>query len=444
MSLKHRLASKSSLIFATRLGGAGFIFLAQAAIARLWGPEILGEYLLTIAVVNLIALALPLGFHTVGTYFAAEYRARGEGRNLRRFLLRSYAHVLGLGALVTLLGFPVASQFGAAGVMLAHHWLPVALLSIASALVYVNGAALVGLKRPLAGFLADTIFRPMSVIAAFALALGATTPAEGFSQMLWIMALAYVGIALVHSGFVARSIMQVPVTGEVRASEARRWWRFALPWAVISLATDFFFDIDLLLLSTQLSREDLAIFGVCTRIFSLLAFGVAAVYAVTLPDIFESEALADRSGFNRKVGDANLVAAGLALALFVIMSAIAPLALQLFGPAFTAGALPLSILSLALLVRAVFGPASMVLSIHDKPFASLPAIGLGMATLFGANLALVPLWGLVGAASAALLAFLVWAVVLRKVAQRVAGVDVSIFPRLRQMAIERYAAVAKG
>ena len=28
-------------------------------------------------------------------------------------------------------------------------------------------------------------------------------------------------------------------------------------------------------------------FGVCTRVFSLVAFGVAAVYSVVLPDMFE-------------------------------------------------------------------------------------------------------------------------------------------------------------
>ncbi|MCS6759424.1 MAG: hypothetical protein MO852_10925 [Candidatus Devosia euplotis] len=60
------------------MGGAGLIFLVQALIARIWGPELLGEYLIVIATVNLIAVWMPLGFHTVGTYFAAEYRARGE------------------------------------------------------------------------------------------------------------------------------------------------------------------------------------------------------------------------------------------------------------------------------------------------------------------------------------------------------------------------------
>ena len=38
-------------------------------------------------------------------------------------------------------------------------------MAIATAMVLVNSALLVGLKRPFAGFFADTIFRPMLVIA---------------------------------------------------------------------------------------------------------------------------------------------------------------------------------------------------------------------------------------------------------------------------------------
>src|SRR5690606_19493826 len=151
---------------------------------------------------------------------------------------------------------------------------------------------------------------------------------------------------------------------ESRAAEAPRWWRFAAPWVLITLATDFFFDIDLLLLANLLDREELAIFGVCTRIFALVSFGVSAVYAVILPDMFESEANADRAAFHRKVGEANLAASLVSVALFVLVTLAAPFALLLFGPEFTAGALPLSILCLALVVRSAMGPASMVLSIH--------------------------------------------------------------------------------
>lgn len=431
MNLHGRLASQSGIIFAARLSGAGLIFLVQALIARLWGPELLGEYLLVIATVNLIAVAMPLGFHTVGTYFSAEYRARGERRQFVTFLVHSYGHVVGSLLLLLLAGPPLLGLIGQGQGVLADHFVPVALLAFGTALVYVNGAVLVGLKRPFAGFFADTMFRPMIVMAAFLATMSFAAPVEGFSLMLWLIAFGYVAIALVHFGFVVTSLDRLPDALPARAQEARRWWRFALPWVLVSLATDFFFDIDLLLLSHALSREELAIFGVCTRLFSLVSFGVAAVYAVTMPDMFESEAKADHAAFRRKVGDANLVASVISVALFLSMALAAPLLLRLFGPSFAAGALPLAVLCLALVIRSVMGPASLVLSIHDRPYASLPFVGLGIGSLVLCNWLLVPRFGLMGAALAAIIAISVWSVGQWWVALRTAGMDVSIMQWLR-------------
>jgi O-antigen/teichoic acid export membrane protein len=249
--------------------------------------------------------------------------------------------------------------------------------------------------------------------------------------MLWIIGIGYVIVSAVQFVFVVTSLARIAGDVPAAPAESGRWWRFALPWVMIAFATDFFFDIDLLLLTHQLSKEELAIFGVCARIFSLVSFGVAAVYAVTLPDMFESEAKADRAAFNRKVGEANAVACGVALCMLVLAILGAPLALTLFGEDFAAGAVPLSILCLSLVVRAATGPASVVLSIHDRPWASLPAIGLGLVSLYGANLILVPLWGLVGAASAALLAISLWSAALWLTALRMARVDVSIMQWFR-------------
>jgi O-antigen/teichoic acid export membrane protein len=202
---------------------------------------------------------------------------------------------------------------------------------------------------------------------------------------------------------------------------------------LIALATDFFFDIDLIVLSGMLSREELAVFGVCARIFALVAFGVSAVYAMTMPDMFEAEARSDRDEFHRKVGDANLVAVGLALALFVGVLAGGRFALMLFGEEFVAGAMPLVILCLALVVRALLGPASLVLSIHDRPYASLPAVACGILSLILCNHWLVPLYGLMGAALSALISISLWSAALWFTALRGAGIDVSVWPRLRQL-----------
>ena len=433
MSLQRRLASQSTLIFGARIGGSGLVFLTQALIARFWGAGLLGDYLLVTATVNLIAVVMPLGFHTVGAYFAADYRARGEKRQLTQFMTRAYGHVLGTFILLLVAGYPLLMLLGQTGSALGQHFAPLALLAFATGLVHVNGSVLIGLKRPLAGYFADAIFRPMVVLAAFLIALSFTVPAQAFDHMLWIIAIAYVVVAVGHFGFVVVTLKAVPDTAAVRSEDVRRWWRFALPWVLISLATDFFFDIDLLLLSHSLPKEELAIFGVCTRIFSLVSFGVAAVYSVTLPDIFESEVNADRAAFNRKIGDANLVASALSVLLFAGMAIVGPFALMLFGPSFSAGAMPLAILCLALVVRSVMGPASVVLSMHDRPYASLPAVGLGIVALVALNWLLVPTMGLMGAALAATLAITLWSVALWWTALRTAKLDVSIMQRFRRV-----------
>jgi O-antigen/teichoic acid export membrane protein len=432
MSLARRLASQSTIIFGGRLFGAGQIFLVQAFIAQAWGAALLGDYLIVIATVNLIAVAMPLGFQTIGTYFAAEYRARGERRQLGAFLTRAYGHVALVFAAVLIGGPFLLGALGLGQHVVSTYFVPVALLALATALVYVNGAVLVGLKRPFAGFFADGIFRPMMVLATvLGCAAWFGAPEAAFSAMLWLTAFGYVAIALVHMGFVLTTLPRVADTAETRSAEVPRWWRFAAPWVLITLATDFFFDIDLLLLANLLDREELAIFGVCTRIFALVSFGVAAVYAVILPDMFESEANADRAAFHRKVGEANLAASLVSVALFVLVLIGAPFALLLFGPDFTAGALPLAILSLALVVRSAMGPASMVLSIHDRPWASLPAVLLGMGTLVVGNFLLVPPFHLVGAAMAAIIAISVWSVALWLIALRTAQIDVSILQWFR-------------
>jgi O-antigen/teichoic acid export membrane protein len=432
-----KLFSQANIIFGTRLAGAGVVFLAQAAIARFWGAEALGDFLLIVAAANIVAVLMPLGFETTGTFFAAEYRAAGDGRHLRGFMKRAYGHVGIMSALLLIVGYPLAGFLGAPGHVVQAHWGAVVLMTFATALVYCNSALLVGLKRPYAGFFADTVFRPMLMVLALTVATLAFGNAGRFDAFVWILAGGFAIIALSQLYYLSKAVREVPVSGDIRPSEVKRWWRFALPWVIIAMATDLFFDIDLLLLSNLLDRETLAVFGVCTRVFSLVSFGVAAVYSVVMPDMFDLAK--DREGLLRKIGEANLAAAGIAVALFAVVALGGPLALLLFGPEFGAGALPMAVLCITLVVRAFFGPTSVVLSMNDRPQDVLPAIGIGMTVLVVANLLLVPSMGLLGAALAAVLAQTVWSAALWFTALKRAHLDVSLMPRIAEFFAARRA-----
>lgn len=434
MSLARKLASKSVMIFALRIFGAGFIFLVQAAISRVWGAGSLGDFLLVIAAANLLAVVMPLGFQTVATYFSAEYGSRGEGNHLRRFVGRAYGQMAIVGIVLLAFGWPITYLMGEAGEHMRPLWVPTALIGVATALTYVSTTTLVGLKRPMAGYLPDMIFRPALTLAAFAV-VALTSPVPDMAGMLWLLAGLLLTLFAIQCLWVQRTVAAVPRADTIRGTEPRRWWRFAAPWVLITLASDYFFDINLILLAGLLDRTDLAIFGVSTRIFALASFGVVAVYALTLPNMFDAERDADKGAFGKRVGEANLVATGLALALFVGVLILGRYVLMLFGEAFAEGALPVAILCLGLVVRAAFGPASLVLSMHDRPWASLPSVVLGIAALVIGNFALVPSHGLMGAAISAFIAISLWSVSLWLTAYYRAGIDVSIFGRLRRAAV---------
>lgn len=445
MDLKSRLLSQSTVIFGARIMGAGLIFLAQAAIARFWGATILGEYLLLIAAVNILAMIMPLGFNSVGTFFASEYRARGQTGNLWRFLRRSYVHIGVVGIVSGILAAAGAGALSGDYAFAAGLWVPVTVMAASTALIFVNSSVLVGLKRPFAGFFADGVFRPILILSSILIIMGIGGGVPGFDALVWTLAVGYALIGAVQMVLLFKVMRELPSDEKGgTAPEARRWWGLAAPWVLILLATDFLFDFDLLLLSGLMDKDMLAVFGVCTRIFALAAFGVTAVYAVSMPDFFESEANADREAFHSKLGDANLVAAGLAVVLFIGVAVFSPLVLMLFGPEFVDGAGPLMVLCLVLVVRAAFGPASLVLSINARPWISLPAIVGSIGILVVGNFVLVPPLGLMGAALSALLAISIWSATLWIVARRTVGMDVSILPRLKLLFAERFRASAEG
>jgi O-antigen/teichoic acid export membrane protein len=297
--------------------------------------------------------------------------------------------------------------------------------------VFINGAVLVGLKRPVAGFMADGLGRPMVVLAGFAIAIMLTDgAAQGLLQMTWAMAAGYSFIAAFCLLATVRAVRGMDATGlQAGPDEPRRWWRFAVPWAIIAIATEFYFDLQMLLLASLMEKPDLAVFGVCARIFALAAFGVTAVQMVLMPGLMEADARRDAASFRQRLGDANLAATGAAVALTLAALVGGPLMLALFGPGFEAGRWPLVILCAALVVRSFFGPAELVLSLNNRPWAAMPAIAAGLMSLLAANLWLVPLLGVTGAALAALVSISVWSVARWRKARAVSGLDVSLLAR---------------
>jgi O-antigen/teichoic acid export membrane protein len=421
--------SKSGALFSARMAGAGLMFLVQAAIARWWGSDVLADYLLLISAANIAAMVMPLGFQTIGSYFAVEYASHGRAGDLMRFVKRAYLQA-GTSAMAFAVAAWVIMQWTGLDGTIASLIVPGLLFAMAMASVFICSALLVGLKHPAAGLLADGLFRPLAVLAGFLLAIWIGEGAR-LDIMVWVMALAYTAVAAASLGWTLKAVSAVDDTHAPDAAQPRRWWRFALPWVIIATSTEFFFDIDLLMLASLLDKTELAIFGVSARFFALLAFGMTAVYALLLPDMMQAGAKKQGTEFDRCLNEANLAAFMMSLALLAASFVAGTWGLALFGTEFEQGRWALSILCAILVVRAFFGPAELVLSLNDRPWAAMPAVIVGLGGLVVANLMLVPAYGLNGAAFAALIAATTAGLVKWLSVRVITGHDVSLLARFQ-------------
>ncbi|MBG1232749.1 lipopolysaccharide biosynthesis protein [Aestuariivirga litoralis] len=444
MRLPAKIFTSSALIFLSRIVGAAVMFGAQALIAKWLGAESLGQYLQAIAAANLCGGLFPLGYQTIAAYFAAEYSSLGKGHTLRAFMKQTYMQTIGMSVMVLLVGLFVLERFFPDNAAITFNWPQINLYATGIALAGISGNVLIAMKRPFLGMGVDTILRPLLIAASLGMIFIPVTHNFHIADMLWFAGISFLFAAFVYVLIARAAILKLPSTDALPEGERSRWWRYALPWTLIGLATDFFFDLDLLLLSNSLSYSDIAVFGVMTRLFSLASFGVSSVYLVSLPDVFAERAKNNNQSFNSSLVKANLAAMGIAVLMVAGIAVFGPFALSFFGPEFDKGTMPLVILSLALAMRCVFGPAALMLSLHDRPSAALPSVALGLVCLVVGNHLLVPTWGLHGAAWSALIAMAVWSGTMWYRTLRVTGTDISIFLPVWSLMKVRRAAGASG
>lgn len=422
MSFARKLLAKSVILLVARIGGAAVMFLVQAAIARHFGTAMLGRYLVAIAPANLIAVALPLGFPAVANFFGAEYSARGQGQLLSQFFTQSLVQT----AIMTVV-MAAAGPYLVHGVI-AEEWQPISLTAVAVAILMLTAGLLISLKRPLLGLMGDAVLRPLFVVAGFLVAVSQPSP-DPVNIILLVAGGLSAVLALGYALLCARIIRQLP-PGTNPRGEQNRWWFYALPWAAMALATDFFFDLDMLLLQGLLPLQELALFGIAAKLFGLASFAVGSVYAIALPDAFEAEASGSRPAFLSRMLQVNAVATALAAVLPPAALFIAPMVLGFVGPGFEGAAAPLAMLCLSLVMRSAFGPGATILSIAKRPYLPLGAVGLALLALVTGNLMLVPRYGLMGACASATIAISLWSLSLWLIALLSTGIDASLFPAL--------------
>jgi O-antigen/teichoic acid export membrane protein len=395
------ISTHSGVLFAGTIFTAGLGYIFKIYLARVLGAEALGIYALGMTLMGFIGVFNSLGLSESAVRFAGVYRGNQKLGQLRALLLWGGAILLASNAIFAVIflqvGGIVARRFYHSPAL--FHYLPwfVGLMML--------GAISVFYGRILAGY--NAVGR-RALLTNFV-----GVPAT----MLFAVLLISIGLGL--NGYLLAQVLSATLVlglmlmmvWKLTPSEAR----FLLPWPAPLEKEVLFFSataIGVLLLEFVLGQMDKVALGFYMGARSVGIYSVAAavvayeslilnsVNQVFSPIVADLHSRGDRAMLGRLYRALTKWVFGATVPLAITVMVFARLIMRMFGHDFEAGWPILVIGTIGQLVNCGVGSVGLMLfmSGHQR---RLLQVQIAMAVIMAAgNIALIPLWGIVGAAVA--------------------------------------------
>ncbi|MGH6736446.1 MAG: polysaccharide biosynthesis C-terminal domain-containing protein [Methyloceanibacter sp.] len=421
LSRAGRLFTTPSLLSLARVAGALAGFVTQVVLARTLHASALGVFYSVTSLAAVVGLMAAHGYPSIAPRFMSRYREQGKEALIAAFVARArkdaavFAAVATAGALAFAVLWPSLS-------LEARFALIAAALSIpANAALRLNGSLAAAIRRFALAYLPDTCIRPFLLFGGVLLliALGVTLTA---GNVTWLLTVLFTGLALAQYLLLRKDLPK----GDASRIEApprlvKIWRREAKPLILVALFTFFFADVAILMVTPLMTSADTAIIGLCLKLALLVGFAVQVAHQVVVPDLADAHARKEHGTIRDVVLKALAFPLVITIAAIVVVALWGETLLGIFGPEFTGAKMPLLILLFCQLARAVFGPSVPLLTVIGAQRENAALAVAAIAVLAVCNLALVPTYGVLGAAVAVAIATLFWLAASAVVLARLSG-----------------------
>lgn len=419
-------ASRMSLIaFAVRIVSAVIAFVSQVLLARWMGSFDYGIFVLVWVTMIIVGNLACLGFHTSVIRFIPEYREKGMMSELRGILVTSRLFVLVASTLFAALGAGGVWLFS--GSIENYYVVPfilglvclpmIALSDLLSGLARAQSWALFALSP-------TYIFRPLLILVFMAAALFAGYAPSAETAIIAAIAATYVTSIGQLVGVTAHLDRKVPA-GPLKI-HLRDWFIISLP---IFLVESFFFlltNADVLMVGFFMDPEHVAIYFATVKTLALVHF----VYFAVKAGVAQRYAQFTHGDPGRLAGFARETVSWTfwpSAAMALVVLALGEPMLELFGPGFEQGYPLLFMLVLGVVARAAVGPCESLLTMTGNQNVCALVYALTLALNVALSFALIPLFGLWGAAIATTLSMVFEASALSFTVWRRLGIVMFVF-----------------
>lgn len=399
-------------------------FANQAIMSRRLGEHEFGTYLYALGWMNVGVVFALLQLETVTSRFASVYIGTNDAGKLRGLVKKSQA-------VVVLVAIPISIVAVAIGWYLhreeAPHrqvtWTLAGLLITVTSLISLHGAALQAFRRVTRFQFISSVVRP-ALMTLLLLSMSSWAIWDSAAAGMAVNSSAAVITLLIARRFVAAEMRKVAPA--VPQYDTRLWVGTGLGLMVTAVAQLILSQsTDTLVVGTLLDKSSAAHYGIASQLSGLVAMAVTAVTTLAVPMLARHHGMGERKELQealRRFGRLNLL---LAVPVLIVLILGGKSVLRVFGPNYSAAYPVLIILTALQLINAAGGAqAGWLLSMsgNEKVLGVVVASSAALNLLL--SVILTPQYGIVGAASATLVATLLRAIVLGAVGKRRLGMSV--------------------
>jgi O-antigen/teichoic acid export membrane protein len=410
-------------VFLVRVGSAMLALASQVLLARWMGKFEFGIYIYVWTWVLMIGALSDVGLSSAARRFIPEYTELKALDSLRGFLLGSrwlaFGIATGIGAVgaigVTLLR-PWLDQFTVIPLYLACVTIPI------YGLVQVQAGIAQSYDWPNLALMPFFVWRQLIITVLMGGAWLFGAPTDAVTAM--IIAVATTWAVTLGQLFVLDRRLKHKVEAGPKRYEAKTWLATSVPIFVVESFYLLLTYVDILALEHLRSPDEVAVYYAAARLLALVAFVYFAIAGATTHKFTQYHIAGDKEKLAKFFGETIRWTFWPSLAACAAILAFGKPLLWLFGGSFEQGYFVMYILAIGMLSRAAVGPAERLLNMVGERKQCAGVYAAAFAINLGLCFALIPRFGIEGAAFATSTALAVESILLYRIAKRRLGFHV--------------------
>lgn len=404
-------------------GALGLGFLAQLFLARSLGPASFGLFAFAVAWVKALAVPGSLGIERLIVRESTRAAVAEDWPALRGLLGWAFRLQLAAAAAIALSAAAIAWIAAPQSPWLPFFWIALLIIPLL-ALLRVGQHALMSLHRPILAQLPESLVLPAVFLSALLL-LSLASPLDPAAAI--IVQLASTAAAALLSLALLYRALPATVRSARPGGDRPAWTRSLLPMMMVGGAFAISAQVPVLMVGALAGPEAAGLMAVARSLADLAAMPAIAFATLLAPLAGRLWAEGDRAGLQRIMTFFARAASCCALAIVLLLLLLRDALLGLFGAPFLAAGNALVILCAAQAISALAGSNGLLLVMagRERAVARVALACLLLNLLLCA--ALIPGFGLAGAASGSTFALMVWNFWLASLVRRQLGLRPSAF-----------------